>query len=76
MITPLNELTPREIAEVGKVSKIMIRRLKEDVLDDLPEKIDIHTALTPSAEEVENITRLFQRFEMLPVRQRWLLFRI
>ena len=55
----LDELTAKEIADVeNKVNKIMLRRLKEDVLEDLPEKMDIHTALTPSSEEMGNYNEL------------------
>ena len=50
--TPLQDLDERQIQEIeNKVSQLMLRRMKEDVLDDLPEKIDIHTALTPTTNE-------------------------
>ena len=50
--TPLQDLDNKQIHEIEtKVSQLMLRRMKEDVLDDLPEKIDIHTALTPTTHE-------------------------
>lgn len=53
--TPLQDLDNKQIQEIeNKVSKLMLRRMKEDVLDDLPEKIDIHTALTQTPQE-ENV---------------------
>jgi len=47
-----DEISIHDIESIeNRVNKIMLRRLKSEVLDDLPEKIDIHTALIPNDSE-------------------------
>jgi SNF2 family DNA or RNA helicase len=51
---PLNELEKKDLSRIQKlIEPLMLRRLKEEVLDDLPEKLDIHTALNPKSNELE-----------------------
>ncbi len=42
----------------GVVSQIMIRRMKVDILDDLPEKIDIHQALKMRTREEKSYVNI------------------
>lgn len=56
---PLSDLDQSTISAIeSKVEKVMMRRLKEEVLDDLPDKIDIYTALTPTEREREIYTSI------------------
>jgi len=48
----LDEISVHDIESIERrIDEIMLRRLKSEVLDDLPEKIDIFIALTPTDSE-------------------------
>lgn len=50
---PLSDLSNAQLQNIeAQTNEIMLRRLKTDVLDDLPEKIDIHLPLTPHPREM------------------------
>jgi len=55
----LEDISSDDLAKIeGRVNEIMLRRLKSEVLEDLPEKIDIYTALTPKEDELRTYERM------------------
>ena len=62
---PLNELNGADLSKIQKhIEPIMLRRLKEEVLDDLPEKLDIHTALNPKPSELEGYQAIVDEIKL------------
>ena len=55
----LKDISSSDLALIeGQVNEVMLRRLKNEVLKDLPDKIDIHIALTPYEDELRTYERM------------------